>query len=446
MQDLLEQYNPQWQQPYRFELIPRDRYNDDLSGLLERKEIIVLKGIRRSGKSSLLKLAINRLLDNGVNAANLLFMNMEDYRFGSEKSLQNLDDILNSYREIQRPRGKQYIFLDEIQEVPEFERWLRTYYEQENDLKFIITGSSSSLFSSELATLLTGRQISIEVFPFSFRECLLLAEPKVVESNLKKPVDGLYLSAAFKIIEPQLTTFLDEGGFPEVVKNRGSDQNLLMLQQYISDIILRDITQRYNIRKIEILQKLALYLIFNMSSGLNITRLAELVGSNRTTVLDLIAHLKEVYMIFTTTSFSFAVNEQLNSTRAKQIYCIDNGFYGAIKTDSYKELEKKMKNCVFQKLRFEWGKEVFYWRDKVEIDFVLEEGFPINVSDSDDADVLERNILQMFHFLHRHNRPQGLIVSWNKLQIHEENGRKIIIMPLWMFLLKTPAEIMGYGM
>lgn len=439
---LLEQYNPHWSQPYSFELIPRIKYSDQILGLASRKEITVLKGIRRSGKSSLLKLVIDALVKKGTPPKNILFMNLEDYRFGSEKSVHTLDEIYQTYQEIANPGGKFYILLDEIQEIPDFEKWLRTYYEQNESLKFMITGSSSSLFSKELATLLTGRQIPVEVFPFSFAEFLDFKAKALLEEVSGKTIDSLYLSPVFKKVEPLLQRYLNQGGFPEMVKNEEGESNVLALQQYISDIILRDIAQRYNIRKIEVLQKLALYLIYNMGNLVNVSRVAELVGSNRTTVLELIAYLKEVYMIFTTSGFSFSLNEQLASTRPKRVYCIDNGFFAAIKTSSEKDIAKKLKNIVFQHLRFQWGEELFYWREKVEIDFVLKDGFPVSVSvDEKDKD---REIYRLFHYLHQHNLSLGLLISWSKLQILEENERKIMILPLWLFLTKPREEVLEY--
>ena len=442
METLLAQYNPHWIEKKSFDLIRREKYCSRIMELVDRKEILVLQGIRRSGKSSLLKLVINELMKKRVNPKNILFMNLEDYRFGSEKSVNTLDEIYQNYTKMNTPKGKIYILLDEIQEIPDFEKWLRTYYEQNESIKFIITGSSSSLFSKELATLLTGRQISFEVFPFSFSEYLDFRESKIQKDLKKKPIDLLYLSPLFKKIEPLLLRYLDEGGFPEMIKQEQQESNILALQQYISDIILRDIAQRYNIRKIEVLQKLALYLIYNMGGFINMSRIAQLVGTNRTTLLELLAYLKEVYMVFTTSSFSFSIDEQLSTTKPKKIYCIDNGFFAAIKTESEKDFIKKVKNIVFQHLRFQWGEELFYWRDKVEVDFVTKDGFPINALPSNGD--IDMEIHKLFHFMNRFNLPQGLLINWERLQIIEENERKIVMMPLWLFLTKTREEILDY--
>ena len=442
METLLAQYNPHWIEKKSFDLIRREKYCSRIMELVDRKEILVLQGIRRSGKSSLLKLVINELMKKRVNPKNILFMNLEDYRFGSEKSVNTLDEIYQNYTKMNTPKGKIYILLDEIQEIPDFEKWLRTYYEQNESIKFIITGSSSSLFSKELATLLTGRQISFEVFPFSFSEYLDFKESKIQKDLKKKPIDLLYLSPLFKKIEPLLLRYLDEGGFPEMIKQEQQESNILALQQYISDIILRDIAQRYNIRKIEVLQKLALYLIYNMGGFINMSRIAQLVGTNRTTLLELLAYLKEVYMVFTTSSFSFSIDEQLSTTKPKKIYCIDNGFFAAIKTESEKDFIKKVKNIVFQHLRFQWGEELFYWRDKVEVDFVTKDGFPINALPSNGD--IDMEIHKLFHFMNRFNLPQGLLINWERLQIIEENERKIVMMPLWLFLTKTREEILDY--
>lgn len=443
MQILLEQYNPHWKAGDLYEeLIDRPQYVNKISGFLDRREIVVLKGIRRSGKSSLQKLIINELLKTGVPPHNILFMNLEDYRLSSERSLQTLDEIYNTYLEHKKPRGKYYIFLDEIQEIPEFERWLRTQYEQNSAVKFFITGSSSSLFSTDLATLLTGRHISLEIFPFSFREYLFYKDNSIIEEVDARTPDSLFLTDVGETITPLLNRYLDEGGFPEIVKHDHREDNILLLQQYLTDIILKDITRRFNIRKIDVLQKLALYLIYNMGNLINVTRAAEVVGSNRTTVLDLIAYLKEVYLINTTSHFAFSPQEQFEVTRPKKAYCIDNGFYSAIKTESRKDYSKRVKNVIFQHLRFQWEREVYYWNERVMIDFVLSDGTPVGVVfDNNERD---QEIYKLFDFINRHNIRQAILINPDKLQIMEENERKVIQLPLWMFLVKARDELFEF--
>jgi len=443
LQELLLQYNPHWEKGAVYDgLIPRDAYVKKISGFLDRREIVVLKGIRRSGKSSILKLLINELLKIAVPPQNILFMNLEDFRFGSEKSVHTLDRVYQTYLSEQKPDGKMYVFLDEIQEIPEFEKWLRTHYEQNPNLKFIITGSSSSLFSTELATLLTGRQISLEIFPFSFPEYLTFKDEKLARQVEGKSLDALYLSSLFPKIEPLLRRYLDEGGFPEVIKHEDRETNILLLQQYLSDIILKDITRRYNIRKIDVLQKLSLFLIYNMGNIINITRAAGVVGSNRTTVLDLIAYLKEVYLVLTTPHFSFSPTDQLEVTRPKKTFCIDNGFYSAIKTESKKDFSKRVKNVIFQRLRFQWQREVYYWKEKVEIEFMLSDGLPIGMAISDEDK--DREMHKLFYIMNRHNLPRALLITWDKLQILEENERRVFLIPLWIFLTTSQEEIFEF--
>lgn len=440
---LLDQYNLHWNSGKAFDhLIPRPFYNDRILELADRREIVVLQGIRRSGKSSLLKLAIRSLIAKKHAVANLFFMNLEDYRFGSEKTVDTLDQIFQAYLDRMKPQGRIFVFLDEIQEIPQFEKWLRTYYEQREDIKFIVTGSSSSLFSAELATLLTGRQISMEIFPFSFMERLHFADTRIYRQLLKKPIDTIYLSPAARKIEPHIVRFLDSGGFPEVVKHDQPENNVLLLQQYIGDIILRDIAQRYHIRKVDVLQKLVLNLIYNMGGPINVSRLAQQVGSNRTTVLDLMKHLREVYMIFTAPGWSFDPADQTTSTRAKHVFCIDNGFFAAINSPSDEDFSKKVRNTVFLQLRFQWKGPVYYWKNQVEIDFILDGGFPIAVLGKDSQK--EQALQRLFHYMHSHNLPRGLLISWSKLQIIPENGRRILMVPLWIFLAKSRQEIMTY--
>ncbi|MCB0305987.1 MAG: ATP-binding protein, partial [Calditrichaeota bacterium] len=114
-----------------------------------------------------------------------------------------------------------------------------------------------------------------------------------------------------------------------------------------------------------------------------------------------------------------------------------------INTDMKKDFAKKMRNLVFQHLRFQWGKELFYWKDKAEIDLVLPDGYPVQVAVNEGE--IERAVSNLFYYLNQHNQPRGLLVSWNKLQILEENERTVVICPLWIFLSKDENEVRGYG-
>ena len=152
-------------------IFPRKKYDEKISLYINTDEILVLKGIRRCGKSTLLLNQIKHLQKNGISKKNILFVNLEDPRFINHLNVELLQKIKDVYLEYLNPDEKPYIFLDEVQNIPFWEKWVNKEYELK--LSYLaITGSNSSMLSSEIASTLTGRYISVEVQPLSFEEFL----------------------------------------------------------------------------------------------------------------------------------------------------------------------------------------------------------------------------------------------------------------------------------
>src|SRR3989344_6127989 len=173
--------------------IRRERYIQKIMSFMERKEVLVLKGIRRSGKSTLLRQLMKELLKTGADKRQILYLNLEDYGFADNLTLELFDEVLDMSRQYAKNKGKVYFFIDEIQKISSWEKWIRTKYDLGENIKFILSGSSASLLSKELSTLLTGRNLSFTVLPLSFSEFLLFSPSGNTEE------------------------YFHYGGFPEVV-------------------------------------------------------------------------------------------------------------------------------------------------------------------------------------------------------------------------------------
>ncbi|NIA29081.1 MAG: AAA family ATPase [Actinobacteria bacterium] len=438
--NVISEYNLHWTGiDTAKDLVTRPDYIKELSSLKNRREVITLQGIRRSGKSSLLKLFIRDLIRKGTPPENIFFLNLEDFRLGYEKSVETLEQWVQSYLQSMHPKGDKFILLDEVQEVPRFEKWVRTHYEIHPDFHIILTGSSSSLLSGEFATLLTGRHLSVKIYPFSFHEFLECHKSSIMAKVDNMSLEKVWLSDIFASFESILESYLYKGGFPETIQQVDDQKNIALLQQYLEDVLYRDIAFRYSIRRMDTLKKLALYLISNMANEINMSRIASLLGVTRKSLTELINYLKTVYLVFTTSNFSFSLNERLNTTKPKKVYCIDNGLFGALKQTETKDVGKRVENLVFLHLKTNWQEEVFYWKGKVKIDFVLGNGFPINVTAQDELE--EREINGLLYYMTQFNQPRGLLISWNHFTQTEENERKILVLPLWLFLLKSRQEI-----
>jgi len=438
MENILAEYNKFWQNNnYRSNLVKRPYYQNQLSLLLERREIVSVTGIRRSGKSSILKLCIDALLDRGVHGKNIFSINLEDFRFGVNRDTDFLENIYQEYIKLNKPVGKVYLFLDEIQTINNFERWLRTYYDKEKHLKIIISGSSSALLTGELATLITGRHISLTVFPLTFLEYFSYKKPNYLKLFKEKGAHHFYLSRQNKELVVFVYKFLLTGGFPEILFGRVEAKEL-QLQQYLTDILFKDISKRYTIKNLDLLQKLLHYLISNNSNEISVNRIAKILGSSRATISQLINYYKQVFLLYTTTLFSYSANERLQVKKPQKIYCVDTGLFFAVKQTAQEDLSKMAENIVFLQLKNTWEKEVFYWKSKIEIDFIIDNGFPINVTYTDS--IPEREWEGLFYYLRVKNIPRGMLITKNVLDKKEEAGKIIDYVPLWMFLLAESPE------
>src|SRR3989338_8903351 len=149
--------------------ITREKYLQEIYPYLERKEVLVLKGIRRSGKSTIMQQLMKELVKRDkISKDQLLYLNLEDHNFAQNLKISLFDDVLKFYRDSTKNKKTVYFFIDEIQKISGWERWIRTKYDLQEHIKFIVSGSSASLLSKELSTLLTGRNLSFTIRPLSF--------------------------------------------------------------------------------------------------------------------------------------------------------------------------------------------------------------------------------------------------------------------------------------
>ena len=181
--EILKKWNP-WEKDIDTG-IKRERYIKKIFPYLERKEVIVLKGIRRCGKSTIVKQLIAELIKKGVNKKQILYLNLEEYGFANNLDIKLFDEILDKYKEYSKNKRKIYFFIDEIQKILSWEKWIRTKYDLNENIKLIVTGSCASLLSKELSTLLTGRNISFTIMPLSFNEFVDFTKSENLKLHIK---------------------------------------------------------------------------------------------------------------------------------------------------------------------------------------------------------------------------------------------------------------------
>ncbi|NCO24866.1 MAG: ATP-binding protein, partial [bacterium] len=295
--------------------VKRSSYLEKLNRLLLNEQIIVITGARRSGKSFIMRQLAKDLMKKGVDKTQILMINFEDPRF-TRLNVSLLQKIYETYLEFLSPQGRPYIFLDEIQEVAKWEKWVLTMQELKK-AQIILSGSNAKLLSREFSSLLSGRHLDLIVSPLSFREFLEFKNLKI-----KDKLD--IVSHEIKI-KSFLQDYWENGSFPEAVLKENKKEILLT---YFNDLLEKDLIKRYKIRKGEKLKEVVKFYFSNNSSLITFNSLEKSLGISADTIEKFSGYLENIYLIFFVKRFSFKVKEQEKSPR--KVYGIDSGLVNTV--------------------------------------------------------------------------------------------------------------------
>lgn len=411
----------------RTDLIRRE-VQDNIEPFIKFKEVVIITGPRRGGKSSLMKLICDDLIKKDkVPPSNILYLNFEDERF-IEFNTVDFAQIFELFLQINKPTGRLYFFLDEIQNVTSWERWVNRLYENEN-IKIFITGSNASLLSSEISTALTGRNRTVTNFPFSFGEFLTFKNYRLQENDF-------YQTRKRAVIKSFFQEYLKLGGYPEIIKI--NDPTLL--EQYFKDIIYRDILPRYSIKKIKEIRELCLFLASNLSSIHSYNRLQSLIGvKSINTVKTYLEILEEAFLFFRINLFDYSIKRQIYNP--SKIYIIDTALGNSISFKFSENIGHIYENLVFLELKRR-NKEIYYWKSKKgkEVDFLIKKGLNIEEAiqvsyNLDYKKTLNREIESLLMAKDEFKIKHLSIITEDEEAEKEIGDVKIKIIPLWKWLL-----------
>ena len=385
---------------------------------MQAKEVHVLLGVRRSGKSTLFKLLINYLLEKADPLA-ILYINLDDPFFSEVwRDAKELYRVVETSEKITKKKIK-YLLLDEVQNVNGWERFVKSAYDADIFKKIFITGSNSSLLKGNYARLLSGRYITDYVYPLSFQEIL--------------NAQGIHSYKDLISAKPRVLGILDDillyGSFPEVFKTEDRDLKREILLNYYETIIFKDCIANHNVRDIKTFKELAFYLISNISSLYSYNSLARAVKSNENTVREFVNILEDSFLMFEVKNFSYSIKTQSRSK--KKIYCIDNSFLNTISFKFSDNKGKLLENLVFTEfLKNNFG-EVYFYQENKECDFILKQGkklYAIQVSYEVGASNLEREMEGLRSAMKKLNIQRGYIITYDtEMQLDE----KISMVPFW---------------
>jgi len=385
VKNILIEQNPHWQGNHQ-SYIQREKLTELIS-YLPTRQIITISGIRRCGKSTLAKQAIHYLIKNGTNPYNILFINLEQPYFLEYRHNANyLNTIYDEYLKLANPKGKTYVVFDEIQFFENWQVFIKSKYES-SDIKFIITGSNSSLLSNDLNTLLSGRTLGIHLDTFSFTE--FLDYKQIVYSNEIERLSNRIAIARAK------EEYLEWGGFYEVFDESNRVIKKEILISYAKNILYQDIVPRYNIRNSSELERLFFYLLSTATGVINYSKLADIFDISDRKIKEYIGYFEDVFLLKRIDKYHNKPKERMRSS--KKIYIKDNGFLQVAPKHS-KNLGTALENQVYNILSSS-DNEVFYMREKYEVDF-YSQGILYQVAyDIDDEKTKKRELGAFKYFI-----------------------------------------------
>ena len=376
---------------------PREKQKETV---IEDSFALIITGIRRCGKSTFLHQILKKQKKG-------YYLNLEDPRLDGFE-LPDFNKAEEIMKELYGPGGT--YFFDEIQNIDRWEKFIRYLIDKKE--RIIITGSNASLLSRELGTKLTGRYIQIEMFPFSFSEFL----------DMKKEKPSIH----------SFEEYLHKGGFPEYLKK----ENPAILNELLSDVVMKDIAVRFGIKNTSILNKIAIYLISNTGKEFSYNSIKKMLEIKSVqSVIDYVSYFENAYLLFTIPRFSYSYKQQQISP--KKAYSIDNGFSYNNSASFSKDRGKMLENAVFLGLRRKF-KNIFYFQEKNECDFVIKEKDKITRAIQVCLDLNEetkkREIKGLLAALKEFKLKEGLILTLNQDDKFTIEGKKITAMPVWKWL------------
>ncbi len=401
-------------------------------GYLASKQILSIVGPRRAGKTYLCFQIINKLRQQ-IPKENIAYINFEDERMyplkGDELSL-----LLEVYEELYKIDDKHnlYIFVDEIQNVPNWGKWCRRIHESRKNVKLVITGSSSKLLSKELATELRGRTLTRMVFPYSFKEFL---RARKIEYDIKNLVYG----ADKPKIKKAFNEYLEYGGFPQITEEEFKKQ---MLQNYYSTVFYKDLIERFNVRNVHMMEDFLKLMMDSFSSLVSLSKMEKKLKSlghkaSKSVLKSYLSSINDIFLLFNVKKYAFKRTEQLR--HPVKVYAIDTGLVNAVRFSFSDDLGRRLENCAFIELARR-NKEVYYHNYEGECDFLIKEGSKITqaiqVTKGLTESAKEREIRGLLDAMKVYNLREGLILTEDDVGKIEVESLRIMIKPLWLWLLE----------
>ncbi len=391
------------------DFIERDKFQTILENM-QNPFVKIISGIRRSGKSTMLKQIKKEF--NGP------YVNFDDERFVgfNVKDFQGLYELL-----IELYGNKKYLYFDEIQNIPGWERFVRRISEDGKNV--FVTGSNASMLSKELGTHLTGRHITFSLFPFSFKEYLKFNKVEKAKFTTEKKAE----------IKRYFEKYLYEGGLPEYLQTKNVDY----LKSLYESILYRDVMARHKLNNERALKELIYLSANNISKEISFNSVRKIIGiGSPTTVSDYFSYLEDTYLLFLVPKYDYSLKKQIHSN--KKLYMIDNALAHQLGFSFSENKGKLLENLVFIELKRR-DKEVYYFQEKEECDFILRDNKiqeAIQVCYELTRENKQREIRGLVKAMQKFKLKKGLILTMDEEKEIVSENKKITIKPVWKWMLE----------
>ena len=377
--------------------------------------ILIISGIRRSGKSTLLH-QIRKHLEESY------YVNFDDDRFIRFK----IDDFQTLYEILVELFGTKQIFIfDEIQNIRGWERFVRRLHDTRK--KIYVTGSNASMLSRELGTHLTGRHITFSLYPFSFKEFLDFKNYSIKSLNRLTTEQKGTLKKFFN-------EYLEKGGFPEYLQTEKEEY----LKVVYENILYRDIITRYNLPHEKTIKEVVYFAVSNIGKEISFNKIRKLTQlTSATTIREYFEYFENSYLTFLIPRYNRSLKKQIYSN--KKVYFIDTGMSKILGFRTSSDLGRMLENIVFIQLKRQ-NKEIYFHKEKHECDFLIKEGIKIIQAIQVTHNLVEnrkREIDGLLEALNKYKLKEGLILTTDQEEEIVENNKRIIIKPIWKWLLEA---------
>jgi predicted AAA+ superfamily ATPase len=402
----------------------------------ETRKIKSIIGPRRAGKTYFMFQKTKELISAGVKKENILYLNFEDPRL-IDIDFKEIREIIKLQWQLypSSTEGKFHVFIDEPQNIKNWELAIRALHDEDFDV--YLSGSSSKLLSKEISTSLRGRTLSYMLLPFSFSEFLRMKKVEFDVARLASKEKSYLLGL--------LDEYLEFGGFPEIIQEESPDNKMKIINEYFNLIVYRDIVERYKIKNTQLIKWLIKSLTASFSREFSVhkyflTLKSRGIKASKNTLYTYLSMLEDSVFVFFVPKFDYSVRK--GEFSINKAYLCDLGFVKL--TEITKDVGHKMENVVFLELerRKQALTDISYWKNQQqeEVDFVIKTGAKVEqliqvCSDITDIDVKKREMRALVKASKELNCNNLLVITEDHDSVEEHEGKKIRFVPLWIWLM-----------